>query len=225
MRLSDLQRNLHRPGSVVLDGVLTPRLLATAIALLLWGCGQQAPPRAAEQHASGVLKATSAWSLYVSDAPLGRGGWRLGSIDRLTLQDVAGREFHGFGYPMVSADGSTLAWIDYDHLQDGKAHVVDASSGRERANFGSLDMHGMAGLSPNGSALLVLSQQGWGWELVRATDGHVMAKMNWNDPCCGPYLYWQAPDGRYMYRVLTAGAELSARRGGPAGLPGTSCFP
>ena len=94
--------------------------------------------------------------------------------------------------------------IDSNHLQDGKAHVIDPTTGRDRAAFGGLAMHGMGSLTPDGSGLLVLSQQGWGWELVQAATGRTVAEMNWKDPCCGPYLFWLSPDGRYMYRVLTA---------------------
>lgn len=146
----------------------------------------------------------SAWSLYISDGTIGQGGWHLSSIDKLSLRDSPGIDLRGFGHPIASADGSTLAWIDNDHLQDGKAHVIDPTTGRDRAAFGGLAMHGLASLTPDGSGVLVLNQAGWGWELVRAGNGRVVADMNWKDPCCGPYLFWLSPDGRYMYRVLTA---------------------
>lgn len=146
----------------------------------------------------------SAWSLYISDATIGGGAWHLSSIDKLSLRDSPGIDLRGFGYPIASADGSTLAWIDNNHLQDGRAHVIDPTTGRDRAAFGGLAMHGLASLTPDGSGLLVLSQQGWGWELVQAANGRVVVDMNWKDPCCGPYLFWLSPDGPYMYRVLTA---------------------
>ena len=66
--------------------------------------------KSAELPTGGALRMPSAWSLYISDATIGQGGWHLSSIDKLSLCDSPGIDLRGFGYPIASADGSTLAW-------------------------------------------------------------------------------------------------------------------
>jgi hypothetical protein len=151
----------------------------------------------------------TSWGLFVVGGESFEVPWQLRRLDPGSLKDLELAQ-HGQGLAVVSADGSTLAEIDYRGDGSASIRVVDARSGQARGPF-PLPFAANPTLTADGSKLLVIDSEGHSWRVFDTRDGHQAATLDTSaDPCCGLFGAWIDPNGRFLYRVVTPGSGMDA---------------
>ncbi len=188
------------------------RKIALAMALVaLAACAQRvATSSVASVPLPKPFQAPGSWGLFVSDRyPMDR-NWHLTQLDAGNLND-AQPALTGDGFTIASADGSTLAELDYAPDQSASVHIIDARTGRQRASFHSPFAAGPV-LTSDGSRLLVLNSTGYLWELFDTKTGKSEGKLQDDaDPCCNLLDFWLDPSGQFLYRGLVHGSGPGAK--------------
>jgi len=185
------------------------RIVAVAVAFLIIACAQAASTAGHPEARAKPFQAPSSWGLFVSDGSSILGSWRLEKLDAGSLADAEPYR-QGHGYTIASGDGSTLVEIDYRN-QPPAVHVIDARSRNERPSF-QPPFAAAPTLTPDGSRLFVIDSTGHSWRVFDTTNGQIKGKLeSGNDPCCGAYLFWLDPAGRFVYRVLFPASGYNAK--------------
>lgn len=154
--------------------------------------------------------------LYVSD---GSNATALLPLDPETLGDMGGggKVELGLPYWTLSADGSTLAAIEYARNSGGNLPpdqvtivVRDGLTGGERARFHPPEHVVFPRLSADGARLLVESRQDMGgprpttWYVLDTTDGRVLAAVETAE--LGGHQVWLDAGARRLYQLVIANA-------------------
>lgn len=189
-------------------GYLRKAFFSAALVALV-ACGQLASSPTASVPKPKPFQPPTSWGLFASDSQTFQGPWRLTRLDAGSLKDAA-VGVPGHGYPIASADGSTLVEIDYGSDQTATVHVIDARTGTQRVSF-QPPFGAAPTLTPDGSRLLVMDSAGQSMQVFDTSNGRSTGKLeNKADPCCGPFWLWLDPTGRFVYRVLVAGSGYNA---------------
>jgi DNA-binding beta-propeller fold protein YncE len=194
-------------GSQIRLFQLVPALLVLGVAVSSCGLQARAPTASAKPTLapSSMGALPSSWGLYVSDQ-IPNAYQRL---DARTLADVQKEALQGWGgYPVASADGSTVAVIPY---RQAVIKILDAATGTERDELHTSATYPvLAGLTADGSRLVVVDRPvagGTTWHLLDTRSGRSLGRIHAAEHCCGVGDYFFVePNGRRLYRFVTPGS-------------------
>src|SRR5260370_1408743 len=125
------------------------KALSAVVLVVLVSCGQAVLKPASTGPTPKPFDPPTSWALFLTGDQSLQQSYSRTPLDAATLKD-AGAPVAGHGYATVSADGSTLAEIDYKPNTTSSISISDTRTGALRTSFQSAIATGPA-LRPDGS--------------------------------------------------------------------------
>ena len=185
------------------------KTLSALLLVVLVSCGQAALKPASTGPSPKPFDPPTSWALFLTGDQSMQQSYSRTPLDAATLKDM-GAAVAGRGYATASADGSTLAEIDYKPDATSSISITDTRTRALRTAFESSIASGPA-LTPDGTRLLAFDSSGRSYRVFDTRSGRVTGSLETSDtPCCNIFSVWLDPTGAYLYGILVPGSGYNA---------------